>query len=109
MAACKYTISRSNSCSSKTQAPFKRPVFDAVVSEQSACTFSSKHQSTSVWYTALACSRPVPLFNGGTPRSCSRPFTDAIIGSLSTKPFPVKFGRSFPFQCITTASSLPKL
>ncbi|KAE9522161.1 hypothetical protein AGLY_017421 [Aphis glycines] len=92
--AC-WNLLKIATCSIKTQAPFKRPVFDAVVSEQSACTFSSKHQSTSVWYTALACSRPVPLVNAGTPSSCSRSFTEAIIGSLSSKPFPVKFRRSF--------------
>jgi len=41
----KYTISRSNNCSNKTQAPFKRPVFNAVVSEKNACIyFSVRHQ-----------------------------------------------------------------
>jgi len=62
----KYTISHSNNCSSKTQALFKWPVFDVVVSEQSACTFSFKHQSTSIRYIVLACSHS--QFHHLTPR-----------------------------------------
>jgi len=84
-------------------------VFDDVVSQHHAYTCSVIHQSSSVWYTALAWWSPVEVFNVCTPNGCLRPLKEATTGNLFTFVLPVNAGRSFPSQCITTISSLVKL
>ncbi|XP_025406118.1 uncharacterized protein LOC112680292 isoform X2 [Sipha flava] len=76
-------------CSSKTQAPFNLPVFEAVVSTTMVCILSNNPQSCKLSYTADDISNPVPPVSPGTPRSCSKLGAMATIGKRSTFALPI--------------------
>lgn len=96
----KYRMSRLSLCSERTQAPFKHPVLDAVVSNTNAYTVLISDQSSSVSYTADEILYPVPAESSGTPRSCSVFGVVAKIGSLSTFVLPVISESIFESQWI---------
>ena len=76
--------SHSSLCSNSMQAPFKRPVLDAVVSLHIICTWSSRFQSSSASKTALAWAFPEELSSFGTARSSSFSSNDIRTGSRSS-------------------------
>ncbi|GBN84898.1 hypothetical protein AVEN_28524-2-1, partial [Araneus ventricosus] len=94
----KKSTSLSNFCSRSAQAPLKRPVFEAVVSQQRIWTLSSRFQSEIAFQTACACSLPVELSSLGTAVSCFLSPYEITIGKRSFDFRALKAGNSFFFD-----------
>jgi hypothetical protein len=87
------------------QAPFAKPVFDAVVSKLRATTRSATSQSSRASTTASAMARPVPLGSLGTARSLATPSPDTSTGNRSTFGPPSATGTICPSQWTVRGTS----
>lgn len=98
----KNIIFRFNFYSKRTYAPFKRSLFDASSVEYKCfSTWSNRHQSFKVLYTAEDISFPVPDDNCGTLNHCST--LGAVIRTRKryNVSLPVKSDSNFESQCTT--------
>ena len=95
-------------CSILMHVPFKRPVFELVVSQHIACTYESICQSFNASTTTLAWEIPVPAVSLATVKSWEISLPDTRTGRRFSFCLPVNFGINFPSQWTTSGWSALK-